>query len=122
MIAGKQEQAFTVQAGRQIFTAKLNDVVALALALAGMQADRKGRLGETELLKELTLSGFAGPQVCAVGGGSVDQRAYRLWWQFYLLFDRRELFVKGGNAIGSLFLWPVICPSWVNSACQLLSS
>lgn len=40
-VASKQEQRFAVQACRQVLTAKLDDIVAFALTLAGMQVGRQ---------------------------------------------------------------------------------
>lgn len=40
-VASKQEQRFAVQACRRVLTAKLDDIVAFALTLAGMQVGRQ---------------------------------------------------------------------------------
>ncbi len=79
--------------------------------------------GKTQLVQQLALRRFGGPQVRAVRGGGVDDGVHRLRRQRHLLFQLRELFIKLGYALrGLFFLAGDACPSWVTTACQLLSS
>ena len=74
-----------------------------ALALASVKAFRQRGERKAELGEELPLCGLAGPQVGAMRGGGIDQRAHRLRWQLHLLFYRCQLLIKLGNTCGSLF-------------------
>ena len=103
LITCKQEKPFAVQPRRQVFPAQLNDVVAFPLALGGVQPGGQLRQRKAQLVQQLALRGFCGPQVGAARGGGVDDGVDRLRRQRHLLFHLGELFIKRGYAPGSLF-------------------
>ncbi len=106
LVARKHEQPFTVQPRRQIFSTQLNDVVALALAFRGVQPGGQVRQRKAQLVQQLALRRFRGPQVRRVRGGGVDDGVHRLRRQFHLLFHLGELFIKGSDAFSGLFFVP----------------
>ncbi|MNN99757.1 hypothetical protein D3C81_2194850 [compost metagenome] len=71
-----------------------------------MQSGRQRCQRETELLHQLALRRLWRPQVGAVRGGGVHQRADRLWRQGNALLNRLQLLIKLGNACRRLLFMP----------------
>ena len=86
LVAGEQEQALTVQTGREVLPAQLHDIVAFALAVAGGQAARQRRQAKAQLFKHLPLSRCRRPDIGVVRGGGIDQGGHRLRRQFHFFF------------------------------------
>ncbi len=71
-----------------------------------MQPGGQVRQRKAQLVQQLALRGFRGPQIGAVRGSGVDDGVHRLRRQLHLLFHLRELFIESCDAFSGLFFVP----------------